>query len=60
MAEVCQWVKDRKLKLDAGVIEDEGVDGATLLLLDDDMVAELGVRSKLQRTKILAAISKFS
>ena len=53
---VVAWAKDNSLKFDFAVLEAENINGGTLLELEDDDLAELGVTSGLQRKKIRAAI----
>ena len=42
----------------APALLEHGVDGATLLMLDGESLAELGVASSLQRARLLGAIKQ--
>lgn len=58
--DVVSWVAQNNLRLDTATLHSEGIDGATLLQLDAEMLLELGVSSKLQRTKIMTAIGRLT
>jgi hypothetical protein len=55
-ARVVMWAKENNLKFDFQVLEDEQINGMTLIELEDADLTELGVTSGLQRKKIIAAV----
>jgi len=54
------WATKHKLRLNLNKLKEEGITGATLLLLEAPDLAELGVPSGLQRKKVLAAIEQLA
>lgn len=53
VAQCCAWLRSIGLGQHAAAFEAQDVDGALLLNLDDEMLVELGIDSRLQRTKLL-------
>lgn len=58
--QVLMWATKHKLRLNLNKLKEEGITGATLLLLEAPDLAELGVPSGLQRKKVLAAIEQLA
>lgn len=52
-AQVSEWLTVTGLASYVPAFLEQGVDGALLAALDDDMLAELGMTSKLQRRKLV-------
>lgn len=50
--EVCKWLESKDLGRYAAKFESEGVDGKLLAELDEEMMQELGISTKLHRRKL--------
>lgn len=53
VAQCCEWLQSIGMGSYSSAFQAQQVDGALLLNLDDEMLQELGMDSKLQRTRLL-------
>lgn len=53
---VCAWLRSTSLGEWATIFEEHDIDGALLVALDDEILQEMGVASKLARKKLLTRI----
>ena len=59
MPTVLTFLEQNKLKKYCDIFEESGMDGDLLLEADDSVLKELGVRSALDRIRIMTKYKKF-